>query len=112
VVDPDPEVRGVLMTVLGYAYQVIDAPDAASALALAVRSRPAVVVSGLDMPVVNGERLIGLLTVALGDHAPPVVIVAGRAPRRLEGVKAAAVVQRPFTPDELLDAVASVQPPG
>jgi len=105
VLDEEQQMREVLVAVLSAAYQVLDAPDVATALALAVRYKPAAVVTAQDSRTVLEGRLTKLLTLAMGYRAPPVVLVSGHHPRHLRDAKVDAIVAKPFVPDQLLRAV-------
>ena len=105
VLDEDGATREALGTVLTVAHQVIDAPDLATTIALAVRYRPAAVVTAQDTPAIVRGRLRDLLALAMENLAPPVVLVTGRHPRHLRGAKVDGVVIKPFVPEHLLRVV-------
>ena len=108
VVDDDRLMREALRRMVERRYRAIEAPDAATALALCVKHRPSLVLSDFDMPAVTGKRLAELLAIALGDEAPPVVIVTGGDMARASGDGVARVLAKPVGLDPLLDALTAV----
>jgi DNA-binding NtrC family response regulator len=105
VVDDDTLMREAMRRMVSRRHRAIDAPDAATAIALCVQQRPDVVVSDFDMPGANGRRLAELLTIALGDEAPPVIIVTGGDLSRAAGSGIVRVLPKPLGLDTLLDAL-------
>jgi DNA-binding NtrC family response regulator len=87
-------------------YRVREAGDGESALDQLARHRVGVVVLDLRMPERDG---MGVLA-AVGAHAPPVVLVSGYPLAGDAGVHTDPhvfmVLQKPFKPVALLDAVA------
>ncbi len=78
VVDDDPLVTKALGRLLKSAgYKTLSAATGDEALDLCVKHRPAVVVTDLDMPLVGGRQLAGLIHMSLGDDAPPIVLLTG-----------------------------------
>jgi len=104
VVDDDPPIRRMLGTALRRTgHDVVEAQDAASALAVAKAERPDIVLLDLGLPDRDGMEIITLLK-ANGDAA--VLIVSARD---ATGEKVAALdlgaddyVTKPFDTDELL----------
>jgi signal transduction histidine kinase/CheY-like chemotaxis protein len=113
LVEDDPLVRGMARRALEAAgHQVREAADGAEALDLATGKGglPELLVTDLIMPRMNGRELAD----ALARHHPhlPVIYMSGYtgydAPVRGLLPPGAPFVQKPFTPDQLVDAVASL----
>jgi DNA-binding NtrC family response regulator len=85
-------------------FQVIAAPDGASALALLGRHRPAVVLTDLKMPEMDGLALLERLRQA-DDQLPVVLMTAyGSVDAAVRAMKAGAFdfIQKPFEGDQLV----------
>jgi two-component system cell cycle response regulator len=88
VVDDSDTARTVLTRTLERAgFTVTAASDGAEGALAALRERPAVVVTDLDMPVMDGHQLLRLLKSDPATAATPVVILTshGEAPSRFWG---------------------------
>jgi signal transduction histidine kinase/CheY-like chemotaxis protein len=110
VAEDQPEVRSLIERVLTRAgYAVVMAPEGHSALALGheMGSTVGVLVTDYDMPGMRGD----LLAVALRAQRPelPVVLMSGFAsegwPAELVNAPHTALVEKPFTPQQLTQAV-------
>ena len=107
VVDDDPLFRRGLTRLLGQrGYDVIAAADGTSALKLCQRIQPVLVITDWKMPGLDGAELAALITEALGDDAPPVVMLTGAQdpPASLPGV--ARIVTKGASLESLLDTIA------
>jgi DNA-binding response OmpR family regulator len=113
VVDDDPVILRLLE--LNFAiegYDVLSAPDAATALSLARSGRPDVIVSDVMMPSTSGLDLLAALRDGEATRSIPVVLVSARA--QLEDVRAgldagaADYVTKPFEALDLLDRVSAL----
>ena len=108
VVDDDPTVRNVLSTLLGFeGVDVSMAEDGVSALAMAQRLRPDVVLLDVNLPGKDGYAVCReLKDRAAGER---VVMITGRAAREdeLAGLAAGAdaFLRKPFSPLELIETV-------
>jgi CheY-like chemotaxis protein len=109
IVDDDAMMREALHRMVSRRYRTIQAPDAATAIALCMRERPDVVVSDYDMPVVTGRRLAELRGLARGASAPAILIVPGGDTDRAIGPGVVRVLQKPTGLAVLLDAVAETR---
>ena len=106
VADDEPLIRGLVAdTLKGAGYNVLTAADGAEALALFARdaARVALVLTDIDMPVMDGLRTIHALR-----HIAPTtrIVVMSGVPDDGEAIAAdsrvTALVRKPFRADELL----------
>jgi response regulator RpfG family c-di-GMP phosphodiesterase len=77
IVDANAESRLALFHMLRRIYCVIEASDAATAIALSVQHSPAAIVSSAAMLDHDGNRLATLLRLALGSNVPPLIVIGG-----------------------------------
>ena len=113
VVDDDPVARAFVRAVLtSSGYEVLEAADGQEALDLfdrlaAAHRRPALVITDIEMPVLDG---IGLLTALRQVHGPvPMVVITGvmRLPVVPHDVR---LLPKPFSQEALLTAVQAALP--
>lgn len=111
VIDDDPQVRCLIAMMLKRAgYQVVQAKDGGEGIELCSTIEPDVVVTDIFMPHQDG---IDVLREAKAKAKQPrVVAISGGSPRLqmdflnvAERLGADAVVHKPFTPSQLLQAV-------
>ena len=108
VVDDDPTVRGVLTTLLGFdGVEISTADDGPSALAMAQRLRPDIVLLDVNLPGMDGFDVCReLKDRATGER---IVMLTGRSTSddKLRGVAAGAdaFLTKPFSPLELIETV-------
>ncbi len=110
VVEDDPKTRQTLVLYLEHAgFDVSEASDGASALALAERERPDVVVLDRMLPGLDGLEVCRRLR---ADAPLPVIFLTARAAEedRLQGLELGAddYVVKPFSPRELVARVRAV----
>jgi two-component system response regulator MprA len=109
VVDDDPSIREVLISALeDEGYEVRAAPDGAVALELLESWRPDVILLDLMMPNVDGWTFrTRQLAAGMADQVPVIVLSAGYNLQRpsVEGLRATAVMAKPFDLDALLGFV-------
>jgi two-component system chemotaxis response regulator CheY len=80
------------------------AHDGRQALELARSSPPALVITDLMMPILDGVRLVQALrqeAAARGEAMPPVILMTAAGPRYAEEVGADAMLRKPFDLAEL-----------
>lgn len=109
MVDDDAEVVALITRLLEHAgYRVAGATSPREALALAELEPPCLVLTDLMMPHMDGEAFLDALRARLGGDLPPVVIVSASIERRdaAKRIGAAAVLEKPFDPDDVRDVVA------
>jgi CheY-like chemotaxis protein len=122
VVDADDDTRalfGVSLRLAGL--EVTEAADGREALTFALVEPPALVVTEIALPLVDGYALCEVLRSDAATHAVPIVVVTGEArPAELNRMRSAgadAVLVKPAPPDALVDEVrhllakAHVSPP-
>jgi two-component system cell cycle response regulator len=111
VVDDSDTARTLLARTLERAgFVVITACNGAEGAAVALRERPSVVVTDLDMPVMDGQQLLRLLKSEAATASTPVVILTshGEAPSRFWGSQtgADAYLTKDCDPGDLVATVA------
>jgi two-component system, NtrC family, C4-dicarboxylate transport response regulator DctD len=107
VVDDDPDWLE-LMTELfeDEGYTVAVAKDGVRAAAMVPRFHPAVVVTDLQMPRMDGRQLLAALHAREPD-VPVVVVTGDRSPARAKGLEAAfRIIEKPPSIEKLLAVVA------
>ncbi|MCZ7686644.1 MAG: response regulator [Sandaracinaceae bacterium] len=108
-VDDDASMRRVLARVLAWrGCQVIVAATREEGVQHILRERPAVVTVDYDLGPDTGADLVHEVRRALGDHAPPFILVSAAADRIPRGERALfdAWHVKPFRASALLDDVA------
>lgn len=114
--------EAVAMLVEDAGYTPVVAHDGREALALARRQPPALVITDLMMPRLDGAGLVAALRrEAAAQHRPPppVIVMTAAGRRRADDMAADAVVPKPFDMDELeglllrlLSSPAAAEPDG
>jgi len=107
VADDDPDIRGLLMTVLRRHDLLVDeAADGRVALEMLREQAYAVVLLDLMMPEMDG---LAVLEVLRKSADPPVVLVVTAADRsmieKLDTQRIHGVIRKPFDPDEVASIV-------
>jgi len=110
VVDDSEITRAILArTLRGAGYEVLQARDGAEAALLALRERPAVVVTDLEMPTLHGYSLLRLLKAdPASAHIPVLVLSSQRqAASRFWSLRtgAEAFLSKDYRPQELIETV-------
>lgn len=105
VAEDDPELLKMVVRLLSDEYAVIPAADGATALELAKKHLPHLLVTDVQMPGMSGIELAERFRAISEDRLAPVVIMSalGDLGTRLRGLDAGAVdyVVKPFDPKEL-----------
>jgi two-component system KDP operon response regulator KdpE len=104
IADDDPQlVRALRITLGSHGYEVLAAPDGATAVAMASKLPPDLVILDLGMPRLDG---VGVIRALRGWTTAPIVVVSGRtgSADKIEALDAGAddYVTKPFQIDELL----------
>jgi signal transduction histidine kinase len=106
VVEDHDDMRAFIVRALRRRYQVVEAADAALALAILERTRPDAILSDVMMPGMNGYELCRRVKAASATRTVPVILVTAQhdARRLIEGFESGAddYVVKPFSCDELL----------
>jgi CheY-like chemotaxis protein len=102
IVDDEPDVRFVLkMAFESAGHQIVEAHNGGAALERVDSSRPALVVTDVMMPVLDGLELIRQLRSNPGTATIPILVLSSRA-TAASGADAA--FAKPFRPHEVLAA--------
>lgn len=112
-VDDSPSIRQMIKVVLGPAgHNVIEAGDGGQGLAQAKTSRPDLVITDLNMPVMNGIELIKALRAQSSLSGLPIVFLTTESDDAIkQQAKAAGAtgwITKPFKPEQLLAVVSKL----
>lgn len=110
VVDDEPAIRALVAKIVERAGHPVDtARDGAEAIEMIDKTRYAVIVLDLMMPIVDGFGLIRHLKTLEGPRPATIVISAGDASalRQLDGALVHSIVRKPFDIDVLGDLVSA-----
>jgi two-component system chemotaxis response regulator CheY len=107
VVEDEGPVRHLLRIALeSVGYNVIEAGNGLDGLAICHRTDIGLVITDLEMPVMDGMTMISNLR---GEYAQvPVIVTSGSGQEKLDSIRACGVqyiFQKPFCLKELIDAV-------
>jgi CheY-like chemotaxis protein len=107
VVDDDPQVRQAIQWALeDEGLAVMAAPDGRTAIALAGREMPDLVVLDLNLPEMDGYEVARALRSAREQPIPILVVTGdGQAPAKASRVGAYRFLRKPFRIEDLLEAV-------
>lgn len=112
VVEDDPNVRGLLQTLLtAEGYDVSVASDGVAGLVQAATNRPALVLLDVMMPDLGGVRVLQELRADADLRTVPVVVVTGKAeavPGLRDELGEDNVFLKPFGVEALLGRVAEI----
>lgn len=113
IVDDDANIQRVVRACLeGDGYQIQQATDGAAALELIGDHDPDLVLLDLSMPVLDGMSVLAEIGSSLRQPLPRVIVMTAHGSVRtaIQAVRlgAADFVEKPFTPAELRQSVASV----
>src|SRR6266581_2628914 len=115
LVDDDPELRMALkMRLRANQYETVSACDGYSAIALAQKERPNLIILDLGLPAGNGYSVLKRLQESDSLSSIPVIVLTARDPAGNEArsldAGATAFFQKPADNNELLDVIrASLQ---
>ncbi len=109
-VDDSPSIRQMIKVALEPAgHSVIEAGDGAQGLTRAQSSRPDLVITDLNMPVMNGMELIRALRKLPSLTGLPIVFLTTESndavKQEAKGAGATGWITKPFKPDQLLAVV-------
>jgi DNA-binding response OmpR family regulator len=106
ICEDDSNLRTLVRLALGDGYRFFEAPDGASALALARRTRPDLIVLDLMLPGQSGLDVLSELQSGDELARTPVIVISAWSYSDEEAIEAGAdrFLAKPFDPDELRDA--------
>jgi CheY-like chemotaxis protein len=115
IADDEPGVRRLLRTILGRDYRVVEAQNGKEAVDLAAAERPDIVLLDIIMPEMDGISACTAIKSAAATKAIPVIMISAVSyqlnKRMAESVAgASAYVTKPFSPKDILTAVADLLP--
>jgi CheY-like chemotaxis protein len=110
ICDDEPSLRELIRVSLGARFSFAEAHDGVECLDIARELRPDVVVLDMMMPRLNGLDVLGEIR---GDDQlaeTPVIVLTAQPASRDEAMRSGAsrVMLKPFTPDEISEAVEEV----
>ncbi len=102
--DEEPIAAALMLIVADAGYTPLVAAHGREALELCRARHPALVITDLMMPYLNGEELVAAIRAdAAQDHQtpPPIVLMTAASPRHAQEIGADAVLRKPFTIEEV-----------
>jgi DNA-binding response OmpR family regulator len=110
ICEDDPNLRTLVRLALGDGYRYFEAPDGQSALALARRTHPHLVVLDLMLPGRSGLDVLAELRSDDDLAKTPVLVISAWSDSDKAALEAGAdrFVAKPFDPDELRDAAVAL----
>jgi CheY-like chemotaxis protein len=114
VIDDDETIRLMLREMLeGAGYRVSLAEEGQSALSSAWTDRPDLIITDIDMPVIDGKRTVAMFERDETVSSVPVIVVSGTVglsdvPGLLEATHALAFFAKPVDRKELLSKVREI----
>jgi DNA-binding response OmpR family regulator len=106
ICEDDSNLRTLVRLALGDSYRFYEAPDGASAVALARRTRPDLIVLDLMLPGQSGLDVLSELQSGDDLAGTPVIVISAWSFSDEDAIEAGAArfLAKPFDPDELRDA--------
>ncbi len=109
VVEDEISIAEVLRLILEFGgYRVVVAENGREGLRLLGESQPALVLSDVMMPYIDGRELARVMQTDMEYRAIPVVLMSAASRAIVQGVPHAAFVSKPFEFEEILATVARV----
>jgi DNA-binding response OmpR family regulator len=110
IIDDDKDLqRGLNIRLKATGYSTVFATDAVSAISVARKEDPDVIILDIGLPCGDGFTVMQRLTSLASTSVTPIIVITGRDPSTTEerALKAGAVafLQKPFDNDELLAAI-------
>lgn len=96
VEDEAPIAEALAYVIEEAGFTAMVAPHGKAGLALALRHRPALILSDVMMPQMGGPELIRALRAALDTNAPPVVLMTAADIRYAKDAGADGILTKPF----------------
>jgi CheY-like chemotaxis protein len=112
VIDDNDEVRSVVTAVLrNFGFSVREATSGEAAIQMVLTEKPDLIISDVRMPGMDGHHLLGAIREMQATAAIPFILMTGSGSRDdyRRGMVCGAddYLYKPFTPDELIEAVLS-----
>jgi two-component system chemotaxis response regulator CheY len=112
-VDDSPSIRQMIKVVLApVGHTVIEAGDGAQGLEKAKASRPDLIITDLNMPVMNGIELIKALRALPAMTGLPIVFLTTESndaiKQQAKAAGATGWITKPFKPEQLLSVVSKL----
>jgi len=112
VIDDNDDVRSIVTTILrNFGFDVREAAGGDAAIQMVLAEKPDLIISDVRMPGMDGHHLLNAIRDAQSTAAIPVILMTGSGSRDdfRRGMVSGAddYLQKPFTPDELIEAVLS-----
>lgn len=116
VVDDEPNIVNYLVTLFrDNGYETCSAANGSEALEVVKREKPNLITLDLDMPEDAGPMFYRRMTKDEAFQDIPVIVVSGLSAPHRAIKKAAAVVNKPFDPERMVnlvkDILANLEPP-
>ena len=112
VIDDNDDVRSIVTTVLrNFGFSVREATSGDAAIQMVLAEKPDLIISDVRMPGMDGHHLLSAIRELQSTAAIPFILMTGSGSRDdfRRGMVSGAddYLQKPFTPDELIEAVLS-----
>jgi CheY-like chemotaxis protein len=112
VIDDNDEVRSIVTSVLrNFGFGVREATSGESGIRMVLEAKPDLIISDVRMPGMDGHHLLSAIRELQSTAAIPFILMTGSAShddfRRGMVSGADDYLQKPFTPDELVETVLS-----
>lgn len=112
VVDDEPSILKLLNFILSSDYEVVVKPNGAEAISwLEEGNDPALIISDLEMPLIDGESLIRNLRISDFYRKTPIILLSGADDLEIKVEKMAyradRFIKKPFNPAELKSTIAA-----
>jgi len=112
VIDDNEDVRCIVTTVLrNFGFAVREATSGESAIGMVLEEKPDLIISDVRMPGMDGHHLLSAIRELQSTAAIPFILMTGSGSRDdfRRGMVSGAddYLQKPFTPEELIETVLS-----
>jgi len=112
VIDDNDDVRSIVRTVLSiFGFEVREAADGEKGIQMALAEKPDMIISDVCMPGMDGHHLLRAIRELQATASVPFILMTGSGSRDdfRRGMTCGAddYLQKPFTPEELIEAVLS-----
>jgi CheY-like chemotaxis protein len=109
VIDDEPNIVDYLVTLFGdNGYETCSAPNGTEALDVLKREKPDLITLDLDMPGDAGPMFYRKMSKDEAYQQIPIIVVSGLSAPHRAIKKAAAVVNKPFDPKEIINLVKEI----